>query len=150
MHLYLTQHYKVRIKGKVEQSKENGAFVLHLTTLAYWVECSSMGRETWIQSRVASYQRLLKWYLIPPCLTPSNIRYVLRVKWSNPEKGVAPSPTPWCSSYWKGSLLVALDYGHHLYLITICVRVCVCVCVCVCGYIYIYIYICRGVLKQNG
>ena len=30
-------------------------------------------------------------------------------------KGVVPSPTPWCSSYWKGSLLVALDYGRQLY-----------------------------------
>ena len=32
-----------------------------------------------------------------------------RVKWSNPGKGVAPFPTPRCSSYWKGSLLLALD-----------------------------------------
>ena len=40
-----------------------------------------------------------KWYLMPPCLTLSNIRYVSRVKWSNPGKGVAPSPTPCCSSY---------------------------------------------------
>ena len=40
----------------------------------------------------------LQWYLIPPL---SNIRYVLRVKWSNPRKGVAPSPTLRCSSYWK-------------------------------------------------
>ena len=47
-----TQHYKVRIKGKVEQSRE----------------------------------------------------------------GVAPSPTPWCSSYRKGSLRVTLDYGRQLYL----------------------------------
>ena len=46
-----TQHYKVRIKGKVEQSME----------------------------------------------------------------GVAPSPTPWCSSYRKGSLRVTLDYGRQLY-----------------------------------
>ena len=53
-----TQHYKVRIKGKVKQSRE----------------------------------------------------------------GVAPSPTPWCSSYRKGSLRVTLDYGRQLYL-----------------YIYIYI-----------
>ena len=44
-----TQHYKVRIKGKVEQSRE----------------------------------------------------------------GVAPSPTPWCSSYRKGSLRVTLDYGRQ-------------------------------------
>ena len=73
-----------------------------------------MARETWVQSQVASYQRFLKWYLIPPCLTLSNIRYVSRVKWSNPGKGVAPSPTPQCNSDWKGSLLVALDYGRQL------------------------------------
>ena len=30
-------------------------------------------------------------------------------------KGVAASPTPWYSSNWKGSLLVALDYGHQPY-----------------------------------
>ena len=69
-----------------------------------------MVREAWFQSQVTSYQRLLKWYLIPPCLTLSNIRYVSKIKWSNPGKGVAPSPTPRCSSYWKGSLLVAHNY----------------------------------------
>ena len=62
-------------------------------------------------------QRLLRWYLIHPCLTLSNIRYVSRVKWSNPGKGVAPSLTPQCSSYWKGSLLVALDYSRQIYLL---------------------------------
>ena len=82
----------------------------------FWVECSPMVQETWVQSQVTSYQRLLKWYLIPLCLTLSNIRYVSRVKWSNPRKGVAHSPTPWCSSYWKGSPLVAFDYGRQLYV----------------------------------
>ena len=57
------------------------------------------------------------------CLTLSIIRYGSRVKWKNPEKGVAPSPTPWCCSYRKGSLRVTLDYGRQLYLL----------------YIYIYI-----------
>ena len=38
---------------------------------------------------------------MPPCLTLSNIRYISRVKWSNPGKGVAPSPTPWTGSNWK-------------------------------------------------
>ena len=85
-------------------------------------KCSPMVR---VQSLVKSYQRLFKkWYLIPPCLTLNIIRYVSRVKWSNPRKGVAPSPTPWCSSYWKGSLRVALDYSRQLLYI----------------YIYIYIY----------
>ena len=23
----------------------------------------------------------------------------IKIKWSNPGKGVVPSPTPWCSSY---------------------------------------------------
>ena len=82
-----------------------------------------MVRETWVQSQVVSYQKLLKWYLIPPRLTLSNIRYVSRVKWRNPGKGVAPPPTPRCSNYWKRSLLVALDFGRQLYF-----------------YIYIYIY----------
>ena len=40
-------------------------------------------------------------------------------------EGVAPSPTPWCSSYRKGSLRVTLDYGRQLYFT-----------------LYIYIYRC--------
>ena len=52
--------------------------------------------------------------MIPPCLTLNNIRFISRVKWSNPGKEVAPSPTPWCSSYWKWSLLVTLNYGCQL------------------------------------
>ena len=42
-----------------------------------------------------------KWYLMPPCLTLSIIRYGPRVKWSNPGKGVSPSPTPRCSKLSK-------------------------------------------------
>ena len=57
-------------------------------------------------------------------------QYKVRIegkKLSHPGKGVAPSPTSWCSSYWKGSLLVALVYVADFTLLTI--------------YIYIYIYI---------
>ena len=32
----------------------------------------------------------------------------MKGKWSNPGKGVAPSPALPCSSYWKGISLVAL------------------------------------------
>ena len=70
-------------------------------TLAQRLECSPMARETWVQSQVESYQKLKKWYLMPPCLTLSIIRYGSRVKWSNPGKGVVPSPTPWCSKLSK-------------------------------------------------
>ena len=62
-----------------------------------------MVRETRVQSQVESYQRLKKWYLMLPCLAFSIIRYRSRVKWSNPGKGVAPSPTPQGSSYRKGA-----------------------------------------------
>ena len=89
-----------------------------LTVKASWVASSSMARETVVQSQVESYQKLKKWYLIPPCLTLSIIRYLPRVEWSNLGKGVAPSSTPWCSSYWKESLQVALNYSHQLYLLT--------------------------------
>ena len=63
----------------------------------------------YIQSQVESHQRLRKWDLIPPCLTQHfNVRD--KVKRSNPGKGVAPFPIFWCSSYWKGSLRIVLDY----------------------------------------
>ena len=45
-----------------------------------------MPRETRVQSKVNSYQRLKKWFLIPPCLTHIIISLVSRVKWSNPGK----------------------------------------------------------------
>ena len=65
-----------------------------------------------------SYQRLKKWYLMPPCSTLSIIRHGSRVKWRTPGKGVAPIPAPLCSSYREGSLRVILDYGRQLYLLT--------------------------------
>ena len=39
--------------------------------------------------------------------------YKVRIK-SNME----PSPTPWCSSYWKRSLQVPHDYDYQLGLLT--------------------------------
>ena len=50
-----------------------------------------------------------KWYLMPLCLALNTIRWESRVKWRNPENGVARSPSSRCSSYWKGSLWVVLD-----------------------------------------
>ena len=40
----------------------------------------------------------------------------IKGKWSNSRKGVVPSPTPWCSSYWKGSHCVILHYGWPTYI----------------------------------
>ena len=98
-----------------------GCFVLqHINpfwVMAWWLECSPMAWETWVQSQVESYERLKKWYLMPPCLILSIIRYGSRVKWSNWGKGVAPSPTLWCGSYQKRSLRITLDYSRQLYLL---------------------------------
>ena len=33
----------------------------------WWLECSLIVWETWVQSQVESYQRLKKWYLMPSC-----------------------------------------------------------------------------------
>ena len=60
---------------------------------------------------------------MPPSLTLSIIRYGLWVKWSNPGKEIAPSSTPWCSSYRKGNLQVTLDYGCQLFLYSCFTRV---------------------------
>ena len=52
----------------------------------------------------------------------STQHYKVRIKGKvkQSRKGVAPSPTHWCSSYWKGSLRVTLDYGRQLYLLIPC------------------------------
>ena len=64
----------------------------------YSCQCLPMAQEAGVQYQIMLYQRLKKWHLMSPCLTLSIIRYGSRVKWSNPGKGVAPSPTPQCSS----------------------------------------------------
>ena len=85
-----------------------------------------MARETWVRSQVESYQRLKKWYLTPPCLTLSIIRFGSRVKWSNPGKGVVPSPTHWCSKLsirepsgdprlWSPTLLTYVVIGIYIF-----------------------------------
>ena len=78
-----------------------------------WLECSPMAQETWVQSQVKSYQRLKKWYLMPPCLTLSIIRQGSRVKWSNLREGVVPFPTPRVvaieqGAFWLPTLLYLL------------------------------------------
>ena len=90
------QHYKVRIQGKVEESREKSGTPLHIgvvaieknafgspsttvtnftdQTLAWWLECLLMAREAEFQSQFESYQILKKWYSMPPCLTLSIIK----------------------------------------------------------------------------
>ena len=84
--------------------------------LAKWVECLPVVQETGVQSQVKSYQKFKKWYWMTPCLTLSILRYRSMVKMSSSGKEIVPSPTPWCSSYWKGSLWVDLDYNYQLFI----------------------------------
>ena len=90
---------------------------IYTSPLAEWVGCLLMAQETGVQSQFMSYQRLKNdtWC----CLAFSIIRCVSRVKWTNPGKEVVPSPTPWCSSFWKGSLQVTLNYSSQL---CICIK----------------------------
>ena len=74
---------------------------IYSSLLVLWAECSPMAQETGLQSEIVSYQRLKKWYLIPPYFTLSIIRHVSRIKWSSPGNGVAPFLTPWYCSYNK-------------------------------------------------
>ena len=46
---------------------------------AHWLEYLPMAWETRVPSQVDSYQKLQKWYLMPPCLTFSIIRCWSRV-----------------------------------------------------------------------
>ena len=48
-------------------------------------------------------------------LNTQNYKVQIKGKVEQSREGVAPSPTPWCSSYRKGSLRVTLDYGCQLY-----------------------------------
>ena len=85
----------IKTQNSCKEISENYIYiyvcVCDCNSLDKCLECSPMVRETEVQSQVEYYQRLKKWYLIFPCLTLSIKRYVSRVKWSNPGKGVAPS-----------------------------------------------------------
>ena len=59
-------------------------------------------------------QQTQKMVLDPPLLNTQHYKVRIKGKVEQSWEGVAP-PTPWCSSYRKGSLRVTLDYGHQLY-----------------------------------
>ena len=61
--------------------------------------------------------KTLKMVLDTSLLNTQHYKVRSRVKWVNPRNWIAPSPTPLCNSYWKRSLLFALDYGRQLYLL---------------------------------
>ena len=64
--------------------------------------------------------KTLKMVLDTFLLNTQRYKVRLRIKWSNPGKGVAPYPTPRCSSYWKRSPRVALNNGRQIYFTPRC------------------------------
>ena len=73
-----------------------------------------MARETWVQSQVESYQRLKKWYLMPPCLTLSIIKVRIKGKVEQSRERSRAHPLYLgVVSYRKGSLRVPLDYINY-------------------------------------
>ena len=48
-------------------------------------------------------------------LNTQHYKVWIKGKVGQSREGVAPSPTPWCSSYRKGSLRVTLNYGRQLF-----------------------------------
>ena len=79
--------------------------------LAYWVECLPMARRLGFNPRL-SHTKDSKMVLDTSLLNTQHYKVQIKGKWSNPGKGVAPSPTPWCNSYWKASLWVAFNYSQ--------------------------------------
>ena len=77
-----------------------------------------MAWETGFNPR-SSHTRLKKWYLIPPCLTLGIIRYVLRVKRSNPRKGVVLSSHLGVVAIEKEAFKAPSTKGRQLYFIYI-------------------------------
>ena len=61
--------------------------------------------------------KTLKMVLDASLLNTQQYKVCIKVKVEQSRKGIVPSPTPRCSSYWKGSLLVSLNYGRQLYLL---------------------------------
>ena len=75
-----------------------------------------MVRETCVQIPGRVIPKTLKMVLDTSLLNTQRYKVRIKGKVEQSRKRSSAPLTPWCSSYWKGSLLVALDYGRQLYL----------------------------------
>ena len=103
--LFRDYQYRVLYLFPANTWQSDWLLTLCTSVVLYFVDilCST-------QTQVVLFFRTLYW----STTTLSIIRYRSTIKWSNPENGVAPSSTPRCNSYWKGSLRVTLDQGRQL------------------------------------
>ena len=103
-----------------------------------------------VQSLVESYGRLKKWYLMPPCLTLSIIRYGSRIKWSHPGKGIALSPTLQHSIYWQESPFVPPRLRLPTLLLYICIYIYICLLSPVCVYSFVFAFLLKNISNFVG
>ena len=61
--------------------------------------------------------KILKMVLDITLLNTQQYKVRIKVKVDQSWEKSSALPTPRCCSYWKGSLLVALDYGRQLYFV---------------------------------
>ena len=71
----------------------------------------------WVMSKTQ------KMVLYATLLNIQHYKIRIKGKWRNPGKRVAPSPTPQCSSYRKGSPRVAGDHGRPTHILTLCIYI---------------------------
>ena len=71
-------------------------------------------------------RKTLKMVLDTSLLNTQQYKVRIKGQGSNLGKEVVPSPTPRCSSYWRGNLLVTFDYGCQLYLLYMILNVPTC------------------------
>ena len=92
-------------------------FLIMLTEISDWLNnrvfANGLGEQGSILDRVIP--KAQKVVLDTSLFNTQHYKVRIKSKVEQSGKGVAPSPTPQCSSYWKGSFQVALDYGGQLY-----------------------------------
>ena len=103
------------------------------------VACLPMVRDTEVQSSVELYEKLKKMVLDASLLNTHYYKVPIKGKYSNPGKGVVPSPTPQWSKR-KPSGRPQLWSAELLTYVYICMHTYKFIHTCTCTYIYIYIY----------
>ena len=86
------------------------------------------------QEDKGSITKIQQMLLDASLLTTKHYKVRIKGKWNNPEIGVSLALTSRCSSYWKGSLNITLDYDRPIYLLHLSLSLSLS--------LYIYIYIC--------
>ena len=72
--------------------------------------------ETWVQSQVERLPKTLKMVLDTSWLNTQEYKVCMKGKVDQSRERSSALNTPRCRNYWKGVLLVTLDYGRQLYL----------------------------------